>query len=49
MEKKGHKGFLRGVELEELVRKTGIVNYRLISDVEDEPGHWIEIKKLEKS
>lgn len=46
LEKKGHKGFLRGAELEELVRKTGIVNYRLISDVESEPVHWIEIKKV---
>jgi len=49
LEKKGHKGFLRGAELEELVRKAGIVNYRLISDVEGEPGHWIEIKKVEES
>lgn len=45
MEKKGHTGFLRGAKLEELVKKTGIANYRLISDVEGEPGHWIEIKK----
>lgn len=49
LEKKGYKGFLRGAELEELVRKTGILNYRLFSDVEGEPGHWIEIKKAEES
>ncbi len=44
-EKKGHKGFLRGAKLEELVKKTGIMNYRLVSDLEGEPAHWIEIKK----
>ncbi|HHX86896.1 MAG TPA: class I SAM-dependent methyltransferase [Firmicutes bacterium] len=43
---KGGKGvFLKGAELEELVRKTGILNYRLISDLENEPESWIEIKK----
>lgn len=47
LEKKGEKGFLKGAELEELLLKTGIENYRLISDVEGEPSHWVEIRKLE--
>lgn len=46
LEKKGHRGFLRGAKLEEVVMKAGIINYRMISDVEGEPAHWIEIKKF---
>ncbi len=42
---KGEKGFIKGAELEEVVRKTGISHYRLLADVEGEPGHWVEIKK----
>lgn len=49
LEKKGHKGFLKGAELEELVRKTGIANCCLLSDAENEPGHWIEITKAKES
>lgn len=46
LEARGEKGFLKGAELEEVVRKTGISNYRLLADVEGEPGHWVEIKKV---
>lgn len=45
LEAKGEKGFLKGAELEEVLYITGISNYRLIADVEGEPGHWVEIKK----
>ena len=45
LQERGEKGFLKGAELEELLIKTGINNYRLISDVDGEPGHWIEIQK----
>ncbi|WHH60993.1 class I SAM-dependent methyltransferase [Petroclostridium sp. X23] len=45
LEAKGEKGFLRGKKLEELLFKTGIKSYFLISDVEGEPCHWIEIRK----
>jgi ubiquinone/menaquinone biosynthesis C-methylase UbiE len=46
--KKKHKEarFLKGAELEELLSETGISNYRVLSDVDGEPGHWIEIRKI---
>ncbi|HHU76795.1 MAG TPA: class I SAM-dependent methyltransferase [Firmicutes bacterium] len=46
LEKEGEGSFLKGAALEKLVRKTGIMCYRLIADEEGEPEHWIEIKKL---
>lgn len=45
LEEKGEKGFKKGMQLKEILLKTGIDNYRLISDVEGEPEHWIEMKK----
>ena len=45
MEEKGEKGFLKGAELEEVLLKTGINNYRLKADVDGEPSTWVEIKK----
>lgn len=46
LEAQGEKGFLKGDELEKVLLKTGINNYRLIADIEGEPGHWVEIKKI---
>lgn len=45
LEEKGEQGFLKGKELEELVLKAGIKSYSLISDVQGEACHWIEIRK----
>lgn len=42
---KGEKGFIKGKELKELVQKTGIPNARVISDAEEFPATWIEIRK----
>lgn len=42
---KGEKGFLSGDKLQELVDKTGIDNCKLISDVENNPATWVEIRK----
>ncbi|HHW61549.1 MAG TPA: class I SAM-dependent methyltransferase [Syntrophomonadaceae bacterium] len=46
LEAKGEKGFIKGAELEEVMKKTGISNYRLVADVEGQPGHWVEMKKI---
>ena len=45
METGGKGSFLKGAGLDELVKKTGISNYRLVADVENEPESWIEIRK----
>ncbi|WP_037372503.1 class I SAM-dependent methyltransferase [Anaerovorax odorimutans] len=42
---RGETGFLSGDELQALLDKTGIDNCRLISDVENKPATWIEIRK----
>lgn len=42
---KGEKGFLSGDKLQELINKTGIANCKLISDAQNSPGTWIEIRK----
>ncbi len=45
LDEKEKQGFLKGDKLEELLSKTGIEKYRLVSDEEGEPGHWIEMTK----
>ena len=45
LEEQGERGFLRGEALERLMQETGIPDYRLFSDTEGEPAHWVEIKK----
>ncbi len=46
LQAQGEKGFIKGAELEAVLQKTGIANYRLLADVEGEPAHWVEIKKM---
>ncbi|MDD3268530.1 MAG: class I SAM-dependent methyltransferase [Syntrophomonadaceae bacterium] len=45
LQAQGEGGFLKGAELEAVLQKTCIDNYRLLADVDGEPGHWVEIKK----
>lgn len=45
LDKKAKAGFIKGKELEVLMQRTGIKSYCLVSDVEGEPYHWIEMKK----
>jgi ubiquinone/menaquinone biosynthesis C-methylase UbiE len=44
-EEQGQSKFLDESELIDLLKKCGISNYRIIRDVEDEPGSWMEVKK----
>jgi ubiquinone/menaquinone biosynthesis C-methylase UbiE len=41
----GKARFLNGDGMQELIKQTGLAGCRLVSDVEEEAGTWIEIRK----
>jgi ubiquinone/menaquinone biosynthesis C-methylase UbiE len=45
LQEQGETGFLDGAGLKELLIKTGLNGCRLVSDVDEEAGTWIEMRK----
>jgi hypothetical protein len=45
LQEKGGANILEGAGLQDLIVQTGLKDCRLISDMEQEGGTWIEMKK----